>query len=144
MKVMTVALPLLFLAPLFPFTCPQQEDGCCWRDEATYIQRHCCLRWGCLVLHAKWEDGKENGKGFLSFPLQLSYISLLNQNKIFILLLVEALVDAGMYWLCSRDTCLRSSDYSDLHKINIRCVLGLISVTAFPRNPLGILPVVLG
>lgn len=90
-----------------------------------------------------WEDGKENGKGSLSFPLQLSYISLLKQNKTFILLLVEALVDAGMYWLCSRVTCLRSSDYSDLHKINIRCVLGLISVTTFPRNPLGILPVVL-
>lgn len=91
-----------------------------------------------------WEDGKENGKGSLPFPLLLSYISLLKQNKVFILLLVGALVDVDRYWLCSTDTCLRSSDYSDLHKINIRCVLGLISVRAFPRNPLGILLVVLG
>lgn len=88
-----------------------------------------------------WEDGKENRKGSLPFPLQLSYISLLKQNKTFILLLAGALVAVDMYWLCSRNMRLRSSDYSGLHKINIRCVLAFISVRVFTRNPLGLLSV---
>lgn len=82
-----------------------------------------------------WEDGKESGKGSLPSPSQLSYISLLKQNKTFILLPVGAHVD--MYWLCSRDTCLRSNDCSDLHKISIRCMLRLISGFS-PEKPLGI------
>lgn len=49
----------------------------------------CCLQ--------SWEDGKEHGKGSLPFPLQLSYISFLKQNKTFILLLVGALVDVDTY-----------------------------------------------
>lgn len=75
-------------------------------------------------------------EGSLPFPLQLSCVSLLKRNKTFILLLVGALVDVVMYRLHSRDTCLGSGDYSDLHKIPISCVLGLISVRAFLRNPL--------
>lgn len=47
-----------------------------------------------------------------------------------------ALVDVDMYQWHSRDTRLRSDDYSDLHKISKSCVLGLILVRAFLRNPL--------
>lgn len=41
MKVMIMALPLFFFffpSPFFIFTCLQQEQGCCQRDKATYIE----------------------------------------------------------------------------------------------------------
>lgn len=62
-------------------------------------------------------------------------IFLLKQNATFILLLVGALVGVDTYWLCSKDTCLRSSDYSDLHKINIRCVLRAHFSYGSPQKP---------
>lgn len=46
----------------------------------------------------------------------------------FILFFMGALVEADMCWLCARDKSLISSVYSDSHKMNRRCVLGLILV----------------
>lgn len=69
--------------------------------------------------------------------MQPSYISLLNQSKTFILLLMGALVEADVYWLCTRDKSLIPSVYSDLHKMNMRCVLELILVKLSIKTLLG-------